>query len=196
MDKVTGPYGKAPKFPIYNTEFGYATLPGGPYPQMTQARAAVYLNEAEYLSWSNPRVVSYDQYEWHDPQPPATFTTGLYEWHDNIAKLTLPAFLMPLWLPKTSAAKGSALEVWGCVRQGPGTEIALKQPQHVDIQLSTDNGKAFKTIKTVTLDPAKGGCYFDTQVKFPASGLVQVAWTDKNVNGTTEYSRRQAINLS
>jgi hypothetical protein len=196
LDKAAGPYGKVPRFPIYNTEFGYETLPGGSYPQMTQARAAIYLNEAEYLSWINPRVVSYDQYEWHDPQPPSTFTTGLYEWHDNIAKLTLPAFLMPMFLPKTTAAKGSALPVWGCARRAPGLMKATKQPQRVGIQLSTNSGKTFKTIKTVTLDPAEGGCYFDTQVTFPSSGLVRLTWDNNGTNGSIEYSRTQAITLS
>jgi hypothetical protein len=193
LDKVAGVYGTKAKLPIYNTEFGYAPVPDGPYPQLSQAKAAIYLNQAEYITWSDPRIVSWDQYEWHDPGPPATFTTGLYEFKDNAPKATLNAFLMPLWLPKTSGSKGASLEVWGCARQAVGVAKASKQPQQVGIQLSTDGGKSYKTIKTVTLNPAKDGCYFDTQVKFPASGLVQTTWTNA---GVPEYSRTQAITLS
>lgn len=193
LDNAAGAYGQSPKLPIYNTEFGYAPVPDGPYPQLTQAKAAIYLNEAEYLTWSNPRIASYDQYEWHDPAPPATFATGLYEYANNAPKATYYAFLMPLWLPKTSAVKGAPMTVWGCARQATGLERSTEQPQRVGIQLSTDDGKTYKTIQTVTLDPAKGGCYFDTRVKFPASGLVRTTWTN---TGVAEYSRTQAIKLS
>lgn len=63
----------------------------------------------------------------------------------------------------------------------------------MDIQLSTDGGTTYNTVKTVTLDPAKGGCYFDTQVKFAASGDVRLSWAN---NGAPQYSRTQAITLN
>jgi hypothetical protein len=189
LDKLTGAYGRDPKFSIYNTEYGYTTKPLG---LVSQAKAAYYINESEYITWTNPRIASYDQYEWHDSPPPATFTTGLYEWNGP-AKQSLPAFLMPLWLPKTSASKGTALQVWGCARQAVGFAKTTKQAQQVAIQLSTDGGKTYKTIKTVTLDPSTSGCYFDTEVKFPAGGDVRTTWDD---NGTPTYSRTQAIKLS
>jgi hypothetical protein len=192
LDSVTGAYGEHPKFPIYNTEFGYSTKPLG---FVTQAKAEIYLNQAEYLTWINPRVASYDQYEWHDPLPPAVFTTGLYPADGtDPPKATLAAFLMPLWLPATNTDKGSPLEVWGCARQATGVERSTKQPQRIGIQLSTDNGKTYVTIKTVALDPPEDGCYFDTHVKFPASGLVRTTWTN-SASAAVEYSRTQAITL-
>ncbi len=64
------------------------------------------------------------------------------------------------------------------------------QAQSLQIQLSTDGGTTWKTIKTVVLDPAKGGCYFDTQVKFPSSGLVRINWP-----AGPHYSRFQKIEI-
>jgi hypothetical protein len=202
LDSVTGTYGEDPKFPIYSTEFGYQPLPRGPYKTLTQAKAAIYMNQAEYLTWINPRILSYDQYLWHDPPPKPgaghDFVSGLYAWNGP-PKATLPAFQVPLWLPKTSASKGTPLQVWGCARAAYAAANAKHPETSVEIQLSTDGGKTYKTIKTVTLDPAKGGCYFDTQVKFPASGDVRLGWPNSLSsinNGQPEYSRTQAITLS
>ena len=64
LDRMTGAYGSAKHFPIYNDEFGYLTSPpqekGRGYP--SPALAAVELNQAEYLSYKNPRVAAYSQY--------------------------------------------------------------------------------------------------------------------------------------
>lgn len=193
LDSITGAYGQHPNFPIYNTEFGYTTKPLG---YVSEATAARYMNQAEYLTWIDPRIVSYDQYQWHDPPPPRSFTTGLYPWNSNTEpKATFYAFEMPLWLPQSTAAKGAALKVWGCVRQAPGLFRSNGQPEKVEIQLSTDGGTTYETIATVTLDPAKDGCYFDTDVKFPASGLVRTTWTNSG-DGAVDDSRTQAITLS
>ncbi len=82
LDRITGAYGSAKHFPIYNDEFGYITSPpqaegnGDPSP----ARAAVELNQAEYISYENPRVAAYSQYVITDPPPNPNpgFSSGLY----------------------------------------------------------------------------------------------------------------------
>jgi hypothetical protein len=193
VDGVAGAYGKHPKLPIYNTEFGYQVGARGAAPSLTGANAAKYLNQAEYLTWIDPRVRSFDQYEWHDSPPgQGNFVSGLYTW-DSHPKPTLAAFQMPIWMPSTSRSKGTALQVWGCARAAPVVAKATHQAQSVDIQLSTDGGTTYNTVKTVKLDPATGGCYFDTTVKFPSSGDVRLSWAN---NGAPQYSRTQAITLN
>ena len=62
LDRATKAYGSGKRFQIYNDEFGYITRPpaGAGYP--SQATAATWLNETEYLSYKNrtlwPRMTS------------------------------------------------------------------------------------------------------------------------------------------
>ena len=44
---------------------------------MSPATAAYYINWAEYLSWRNPIVASYDQYLLADPPGHYPFSSGL-----------------------------------------------------------------------------------------------------------------------
>ena len=85
LDGVTGAYGSHKRLPIYNDEYGYITSPPQPaglrYP--TPQRAATELNQAEYLSYKNPRVASYAQFLLDDPpitaqHPKPGFSSGLY----------------------------------------------------------------------------------------------------------------------
>jgi len=169
-------YGSSTRFPLYDTEFGYQTNP----PEATIARAvapaqaAAWANLAEYMSWRNSRVVSWDQYLLADPPPgESNFDTGI-EFFGGKPKATYDAFRMPIWLPATTGPSGHALEVWGCVRPA---HYAMHghQPQVADIQFAPTSGGPFKTVKQVTLTEPYG--YFDTPVTFPSSGQVRISWS-------------------
>ena len=73
LDRSLGAYGSHKKYEIYDTEYGYQTAPPrkSQYGVVSQATAASWLNWAEYISWKNPRLASFDQYQLTDPTQPA-----------------------------------------------------------------------------------------------------------------------------
>jgi hypothetical protein len=189
LDAAQRVYGSGKRFDLYSTEFGYKTNPpyiaGAPMPL-----AAEYLNWSEYISWSDPRIRSYNQYLLADP--PASsgsrFDTGL-EFADGTPKPTLPAFRMPLFLPVTRAHAGAPLTVWGCVR--PAVRISGNRPE-ADIELRPTTGGPFKVLARVPITDASG--YFDTSVRFPASGTVRISWAPPG--GPAIHSRGVAVTVS
>ena len=68
LDRLQGLYGSSEHFPLYSTEFGYQTNPPEKIARaVSVSTAALYLNWAEYISWRDPRIRSYDQYLLSDP---------------------------------------------------------------------------------------------------------------------------------
>jgi hypothetical protein len=185
LDRSSAAWGKARRLPIYSTEFGYHTDPPEAY-QPSPALAAAYMNEAEYLSWRNPRIRSYDQYLLADPSGASLFATGL-EFADGRPKATFAAFRMPLYLPRTSETSPGSLEVWGCVRPAhtaPG-------PQRVAIQFAP-RGRPFRTLKMIRLPDPAG--YFDTTASFRRTGTVRLAWSPPG--GPELFSRAVTVTVS
>ena len=156
LDGVTGAYGSHTRFPIYNDEYGYITSPPQPaglrYP--TPERAAAEINQAEYLSYKNPRVASYAQFLLNDPEisvqhPKPGFSSGLYT-STGEAKATLYAYRLPLWLPKTTVQAGSKTEIWGGAR--PATySLSATTPTApaVELQMRKAGAGPWTTIQTV-----------------------------------------------
>lgn len=198
LDRVNGAYGSGKKYPIYNTEYGYITKPPKGAPYVSPTAAAYYINWAEYLSWKQPRVMSYMQYLLADP--PANlglysgFASGL-EFTSGKRKPAYDAFRLPVYMPHTSFSHNSNQELWGDVRPAPFVIKDGVGPQTVSIQV---NGR---TIKTVGVNGAGG--YFDTHLKFPTSGTVRLAWTYPKQDsflplsdlGQTVYSRSFTIKV-
>jgi hypothetical protein len=192
LDKVNKAYGSNKKYPIYNDEYGYITNPpnaGKPH-YLSPAKAAIYINWAEYLSWKNPRIASYMQYLLKDPPPNAGaysgFSSGL-EFINGTHKPGYDAYRLPVFMPKTSVKKSTNAEIWGAARPAPF--LSKDGAQSVAVQL---NGKTIKTLK-----PGKSGGYFDVKMKFPKSGTVRLAYTYPKSDsllpmsdlGTTVHSR-------
>ncbi len=115
LDRLNGIYGSHTHLPVWSTEYGFRTRPPDPNEGVSQANAAIYLNEAEYLSYKQSRLFSYSQYGLIDQPPPAYFDTGLLN-PNGTQKPGFAAYRLPLWLPSTSTRKGRKLEVWGGVR--------------------------------------------------------------------------------
>jgi hypothetical protein len=192
LDTVQNAYGSSTKFPIYSTEFGLQTNPPETIGRAIDSKtAAKYLNWSEYISWRNPRVFSYDQYLLTDP-PGGNFATGL-EYADGKPKPQLyDAYRLPLYLPVTRAHKGQSLEVWGDVRPARFARKDTGKPQQVKIQFQAGSKGPFKTLSTVTIANPHG--YFDTQMTFPGSGIVQLTWTYPH--GQTIHSRPVSVTVS
>jgi hypothetical protein len=205
LDRVQQAYGSRRRLAIYNTEYGYITHPPNSASYVSPATAAYYLNWAEYLSWKQPRVASTMQYLLYDPPRDETnpgdggFTSGL-RFADGRPKPAYAAYRLPLYLPVTSARRGRAIEVWGCVRPARYAILDTGQAQTASIEFARGSSGAFATVESVTVaDP--DNCYFDLRVRFPASGTVRLAYTYPSGDallsaaGTTVYSRSVAITL-
>jgi hypothetical protein len=213
LDRLQRAYGSRTRFPVYDTEFGYITSPPKHSPDpiagvsviyLPAATAAAYMNWAEYISWRNPRIRSFDQYLLYDPMRPTRandwggFASGLLTW-TGVQKATYYAWRLPLYLPVTRTRHGHALEVWGCVRPAGFGELDTGSPQTADIQFAPRSSGQYATLETVTLGAA-GDCYFDLQVTFPSSGTVRLAYTypagDAALgNGAEVFSRAVSVTV-
>ncbi|HEY2317756.1 MAG TPA: hypothetical protein VGH67_05615 [Solirubrobacteraceae bacterium] len=196
IDHANRVYGSNKRLEIYNTEYGYITNPphkGYPSP----ATAAYYINWAEYLSWRQSRVGSYEQYLLADPLPIKSqayngFASGL-EFSNGAHKASYDAFRLPLYMPHTSFSHNSNEEIWGAARPAPFMTKDGAGTQTVSIQL---NGQTIKTLSVT----GSGG-YFDVKMKFPKSGTVRLAYTYPASNpflpptdlGKTVFSRSLKI---
>jgi hypothetical protein len=184
LDRLQRVYGSHRRLPIYNTEFGYITTPPKrdtrKEPWVGQAKAAYYLNWAEYISWRNPRIQSFSQYLLYDPLPPRAsydfggFASGLLTFGRHAQKATYRAWRVPLYMPVTSARRRRRLEVWGCARPAPYARADTGATQTVEIQFQRRSRGPFQTLRTVRITNPRG--YFDLRMKFPGSGTVRLAW--------------------
>lgn len=171
LDRLTGAYGAHPRFPIWNTEYGYITNPPRRDAKVSPTKAALYINWAEYLSYKQPRVRSYSQYLLVDPSVP-TFTSGLL-FSNHREKPGYDAYRLPIFMPATSGRRGRPLEVWGGIRAA-AFDAAAGSPQQVAIQFQRGSRGAFVTVKTLTVGGRRG--YFDIRQAFSGSGTVQLSW--------------------
>jgi hypothetical protein len=215
LDRLTGVYGSKTKFPIWNTEYGYITSPPKHSPDrssspieyyVSPATAAAYLNQAEYISYKNPRIMSFMQYLLQDASPATKatdyggFASGL-ETFQGTHKATYAAWRMPLYLPRTKTGADASLEVWGDVRPAfyALTDVGAVSVEGAQIQFAPGRrGGTFETIDTVPLTNPHG--YFDTHVVFPGNGRVRLAWVYPDddsllMPGSEIYSRTVSISV-
>jgi len=92
------------------TEFGIQSYPnhtlGVPLAQQAEFQAI-----SEKIAWSNPRVVSFDQYLLRDDPPSNGFQSGL-ETYKGAVKPVYASFRLPLVVTRTH----SGVSFWGLVR--------------------------------------------------------------------------------
>ncbi len=190
LDRLQRAYGSDAKFAIWSTEYGYITNPPNDQYTVTPATAAYYLNWAEYLTWEDPRIKSYDQYLLVDPPGNKAFATGLFT-SSGLPKPTLAAFRMPLYLPVSSTVHGRPIDVWGDVRPAPDAARTTHRGQYVQIQFRPNSAGGFTTVQRVPITNRYG--YFEVHHTFPTSGQVRLRWAYPN--GPTEFSRTASITL-
>jgi hypothetical protein len=174
LDRAQQAYGSSTRFPIWSTEFGYKTNPPLAL-QATPARAAALINWSEYLTWLNPRLRSFDQYQLIDPPGSSSskFVTGL-EFAAGRPKPSFTAYRMPLYMPMTSFMGDRPLEVWGCVRPARYARLDTGRQQRVKLQFRRAHAGRFRTVTTIPL--AADSCYFVVRRAFPGTGAVRLAW--------------------
>ncbi len=188
LNRLLAAYRVHVKLPIYDTEFGYMTDPpkrhwrgdSDYYPSLQTA--AEYDNWAEYISYNNPRIASFDQYLLQDDVPVSRLTnyggyaSGL-SFYDGTDKPGYAAFRMPLYLPHTTAASSSVrLLVWGAVK--PAAFALLDLPsvdEQAQLMFRPTGSRRYEQLGTVTL--TNGAGYFETHLAFPSSGTLIARWT-------------------
>ncbi len=190
LDRLNQTYGSSTRYSIYDTEFGYQTKPpdieNGVVSPVT---AAAWINWAEYITWLDPRQVSFNQYLISDP-PAGNFATGLTT-AAGVPKPAYFAYRMPLYLPVTVTSHGHPLVVWGCVRPAHYAQLQTHRPQQVEIQFAPHGSSSFTTVRKVTIVSSHG--FFETAHTFPASGAVRLAW--RYPNGAAIMSRAVSVRL-
>lgn len=167
LDRLNRIYGSGKHYNIWSTEYAYRTKPPDPV-GTSLSNQALWLNQAEYISYKQRRISSFDQYLLVDP-PGGSFASGLMT-NARVPKPSFSAWAMPLWLPTTSTRKGKQIEVWGAARPAH----FARGTQKVQIRFRSGSKGAFKTLKTVTLHNKRG--YFDIKMSFPSSGQVKTEW--------------------
>jgi hypothetical protein len=191
LDRSVSAEGSRKHYAVWNTEYGYISNP----PRsdgVSLANQAFYMNWAEYISWKNPRIGSFMQYLLVDPDPThgvfacGGFSSGLifnpalttapcaHGATGGAPKPALDAWRLALYMPRTSARKDRALEVWGCVRPAAYAFRDTHRAQIGRIQFEAKGSAVFADVGSVTL--RGGSCYFDRRIKFPSSGLVRLAY--------------------
>jgi hypothetical protein len=178
--------------PLYLTEFGYQTSPPDPL-GVTLRRQAAYLNEAEFISYTNPAVRTLDQFLLVDDKPipgfprnsvaawGATFQSGLMHLSGH-KKPAFNAYRFPIHLPRRAVRRGRTVRVWGLVRTAPNG-----QAQQVTVQFKRNGrGRKLRTIAVRQTEPTHG--YLDTRVRVPGSGLIRLVWQEPGAHKAT-YSR-------
>jgi hypothetical protein len=190
LDTLQHVYGSDTRYPIWSTEYGYQTTPPDPGAgTVSPTQAALYLNWSEYITWLNPRLRSYDQFLMTDSSA-GIFASGLRSANGS-EKPGYAAFRLPLFLPRTSGAKGQSLEVWGCARPAHNAQHSSHRTQRVRIQFAPGAGGAFTTVATVPITDRYG--YFDLRQHFAGSGRVRLTWTYPH--GPTVFSRTVDVSL-
>ncbi|MDQ6803868.1 MAG: hypothetical protein M3065_02620 [Actinomycetota bacterium] len=204
LDRVFATYGLTRKIPIYFTEYGYQTNPPDPFQPVTSAQQAVYLNEASYLAWRDPRVRSMAQFLLYDSGPnskyPPTsrqywssFQTGLIygpgEPLDGRAKPALATYAMPIWIPRQHVGRGSKLLIWGMLRVAP-----KRTAETAKIQWRPAHRRGYRTIATVNVAASAIYGYFTARVTPPGPGSIRIAW--RSAKGAIFTSRGVATNAS
>jgi hypothetical protein len=189
LDKAQRAYGSNRRLPIWSTEFGYKTDP----PLALEGSPTVVaglLNWSEYLSWRDPRIVSYDQYLLIDPPKSSgsDFVTGL-DFADGRPKALYFAYRMPLWLPVTRFSSGQAIAVWGCVRPARSARLDTGAVQHVQIEFRMAGSARFKVVSKVALTDPYG--YFEVRQVLPGTGVVRLAW--RYPHGREIFSRTVVV---
>ncbi len=202
VDHVQSAYGSHAKLPIYNTEYGYITNPPSRR-EVSPKTASDYLNWAEYISWKNPRIVSFDQFLLRDPysnrHPYVGWSSGLTGPFRGTPKATFSAWRLPLYLPVTSTRRGHRLEVWGCVRPVNYAFGDTGQAQLAELQFRARSGGPWSTLKQLAISTVSD-CYFDVHLPFTQSGDVRLSYTypagDKRLPaGKTVHSRLVAVTV-
>ncbi|HEY8866665.1 MAG TPA: hypothetical protein VIM22_07005, partial [Solirubrobacteraceae bacterium] len=197
LDRLYRRYGSGRRVPVYITEFGYQTRPPDPfgYPERL---AAEYINESEFILYSDPRIRATHQFLLVDADPLtqfpknsssywSTFQTGLIGL-DGKRKLLFGAYRFPVYVVGSQRRAPGSFRVWGDVRAG---RFGVAQTAAVQFRPKGHTTK-FTTLKVVRTTNPHG--YLDTHVFLRRSGAVRLSWRDP-ADGRLSFSRAARVRI-
>ncbi len=197
LDRIFSAYGVSRTLPIYLTEYGYETKPPNPFRGVSPQLQAAYLDEAEYMAWSDPRVRALSQFLLVDSAPDkafppgssgywSTFQTGL-EYLNGTPKPSFDAYLLPVYVPAPTFGAGGSVQVWAMIRPA-----ANGSRQHAVIQWRPAHGGGYRTLTSATTDDISN--VLTAHVHAPGTGFIRIEWTAPT--GQVLLSRPVAVTRS
>jgi len=193
LDWIMRAYGLKHRLPLWLTEYGYETDPPNPFRGVSPRLQSLYLNEAQYMAFRDPRVRGLSQFLLFDARPDtsyppgspgywSTFQTGLL-YAGGEPKPSLASYRLPLFLPDPVLGASRRVLLWAWLRPAvPGTR------QTVSIQWRTQRG-AYRTIDRMTVQ--NPGEVLVAEVGLPGPGVVRIAW--RPPGSTVLYSRGSGV---
>jgi hypothetical protein len=164
--------------PIWYTEFGYQTNPPDPTARgIGLDLQALWIAQAERMSWADPRIMGLTQFLLRDDDPweqfpegnPArwrTYQSGI-RFADGRPKPAYDAYRLPLVGPAQAPA-GRPLRLWGMVRPG-------QAGQQIRLQFAPDGCWSFADVGApFTVGDPRG--YFEVDVNPTGSGTYRFTW--------------------
>jgi hypothetical protein len=168
------------RIPVWNTEFGYQTNPPDPHGSPI-ARVPGYLNEAEWMSYRNPRLVSWSQYALLDDSSGAGdfggFQSGLRFENGEAKPGVYQAYLTPLFVRRLGSR---TIEVWGGAR-------AARAGQPIAIEARTRSSD-WRELRTVSVG-SSGYIRLRLRVSSPTRRVYRLAWSDGGVMRTSREAK-------
>jgi len=176
LDRSQRAYHKPAGKPIYITEWGVQSKAPSPFVKFTQAQQAEYLNEGEYMAWTNSRVPAFGQFLLVDAAPNpletfgskaywATFQSGLLFYPSDQPKPAYNAFELPIWLPDPQHS--SSVYVWAQIRPTNAPRIAT-------LQFKASGSSNWTTVAQLRSTNAEG--FVTTHVSLPSAGGLRLSW--------------------
>ena len=177
---LRNPLGRARRFDLYFTEYGYQTRPPDRVDGVSPAKQARWLQQAAYMAWRAPRVRNLTQYVWRDERVRGVkggWQSGLL-FRSGRAKPALRSFPQPFWIDRSVGRRAALL--WGQVRPG--------ETHTVDIQRAAPGSSAWTTIQTLPTD-ARG--FFTLRVAVTARADYRFAWVPDGGGPVRASDRRR-----
>lgn len=169
LDSIFTTYDVRRRLPIYLTEYGYFTNPPNHARGVPPQTQALYLDEAEYLAWKDPRVRTLSQFLLYDSAPnPSLFQTGLL-YADGKPKPSLMAYRLPIYLPHPALGTDHTVVVWAMLRDAPR---GSRQTAQIQWRRSVEG--RFRPLQRVTVTGRSE--VLTDKVKLPAAGQLRVQW--------------------
>jgi hypothetical protein len=194
LNRIYAAYGQSRSggVPLYVTEWGYKTNPPNPFAKTSEAQQATWTSEGTYMTWADPYVQGFTQFELVDAEPKLnkkpgshaywnTFQTGL-ELLNGKPKPSYQAFRLPLWVPVPHHS--SRVTVWGQLR--PADHQTL---QYGVLEFEPRGSHTFEQIRELQTASQEG--FFVAHIGLGSAGKLRLAWLSPG--GAVYYSSTVSI---
>jgi hypothetical protein len=179
--------------PLFLSEWGYKTNPPNPYVHTSEQQQAAWLDQGQFMTWSDSYVRSLAQFLLVDDKPKtafrrgsqaywSTYQTGLL-FSNGRQKPSYDAFRIPIWLP--NPRHGQNVAVWGELRPANHTTL-----QYAVIQFRPGSSGSWNTIREVQTSSSEG--FLLSHVAIPSAGQIRLAWLDP-ATSVVDYSRTVSV---